>query len=282
MQTASRAELALLGITALWGFSFVVTKDALDQLGPHALLALRFGVAALAVAAVDPRRLLGAAAASWRTAALLGALLYLAFALQTVGLTRTTPARSAFLTGMAVLFVPVVERLGFGVPVAARTGLGLCIALVGLGLLTRPGHAAALNPGDVLTLGCALAFAGHIVAVGRRTARHSSRELALLQLVWVFLFSLPAALAVEGLPGPLSARAAGAVLFLGLGCSALALWAQTWAQRHTAAARAGFIFALEPVFAALVSVGLYGERLTPGQWAGGGLVVAGVWVAIRK
>jgi drug/metabolite transporter (DMT)-like permease len=276
------ADLALLGITLLWGVSFTVTKDLLAGLPTPTLLALRFALGAGALLALRPRTLAGTGASAWRAGAVLGAILYGSFVLQTLGLADTTPARSAFLTASYVFLVPLLgyafgrERVGRGV------GIGAVLATVGLALLTRPEVTAEVRRGDVLSALCALGFAVHILGLARVAGRVPTGALALAQILAASALALvvgvvhdprafsPASFARIG------AGAWGGVAFLGLGCTALAYFVQTWAQSRTSAARAALIFALEPAFAALVSVALGREHLGASELAGGGLIVAGV------
>jgi drug/metabolite transporter (DMT)-like permease len=276
------ADLALLAITLLWGVSFTVTKDLLAGLPAPTLLALRFALAAGALLALRPRAVRGAGADSWRAGLALGAILYGSFVLQTLGLAGTTPARSAFLTASYVFLVPLLgyafgrQRVGRGV------GIGALLATAGLALLTRPEVTAEVRRGDVLSALCALGFAVHILGLGRIAGRVPAAPLALTQILGASALALLAGLVHD--PRALSPVAfarigAGAwagVAFLGLGCTALAYFVQTWAQARTSAARAALIFALEPVFAALVSVALGREHLGPAELGGGVLVVAGV------
>jgi drug/metabolite transporter (DMT)-like permease len=266
-----------------------VVQDALATLSPHALLVARFGLAAASLAA------LGAAAgglrmsaATWWAGAGAGAWLYAGFALQTLGLGFTTPARSGFLTGVYVLLVPLAQRLVLGVAVGPRVGLAAGVGFVGLALLTQPRAWADVNPGDVLTLLCALGFAGHVVALGRVAPHHPPLPLAVAQLAAVAALSVPGTLAeaVSGLElaparaatgGP--AALVGGVLFLGLVCSGGAYLAQSFAQRRVAPTPTALWLSLEALFAALVSVALGRERLGPLEWAGGALMLAALILA---
>lgn len=294
MWTQLLAHLALLATALAWGGSFVVVQDTLAALSPHQLLVVRFGLAALALAAVGAARGgLGGSASTWWDGARVGAWLYAGFALQTLGLASTTPARSGFLTGVYVLLVPLAQRLLLGVAVPGRVASAAGVGFVGLALLTHPDRLAALNPGDGLTLLCALGFAGHVVALGRVAARHPALPLALAQLAAVAVFSVPGALAELAAGRPLGLAggapalpAVGGVLFLGLACSAGAYLAQSFAQRRVAPTPTALWLSLEAVFAALVSVAAGRERLAPGEWLGGGLMVLALllaqWPVARK
>lgn len=279
------ADLSLLAITLLWGASFVVTKDLLGQISPHLLLALRFAIGVAVLAALRPRALRETSAAAWRFGLLLGLALYAGFVLQTLGLAQTTPARSAFLTASYVFFVPLFAWLLFRERIGVGVGIGALLATAGLALLTQPEVTAEVRRGDVLSALCALGFAGHILALGRLAGRAPAGELALTQIVAACALFALASLALDGPAAAwdgmrrLDARGWAGIAFLGAGCTALAYFVQTWAQRRTPSARVALIFTLEPPMAALVSVALGREQLGMVELAGGALIVAGVLVA---
>ncbi|HEU4427351.1 MAG TPA: DMT family transporter [Myxococcota bacterium] len=280
MTSRFRAELVLLGVTLAWGGSFLVVKDTLGTLAPFQLIALRFALAVAALAALFGRRAfrLGRDAAGrshWRGGLAIGLLLWAGFALQTLGLRDTTPARSGFITATYVAMVPLLMRLISGRPLRKRVAAAASAALVGLYLLTGPDGGGA-NRGDWLTLLGALAFAGHMVALDRGARAMPAPALAFAQMAVVAGVSLPFALAESGVAGALSGRSLAALGYLGLICSAAGFLGQTWGQRHTSPVRVGLIFSLESLFAALLSVALGMEVLTPLQWAGGVLLVGGV------
>jgi drug/metabolite transporter (DMT)-like permease len=280
-----RADGVLLFITAVWGGTFVVVKDALGEADPFAFLAVRFalgGVAALAIArrrALDPPVL--------KAGALLGVFLFAGFALQTSGLVHTTESRSAFITGLAVVLVPIVSIVLFRRLPKPPTLLGVAMALGGLHVLTgglSPEQAAPaqgeanLVLGDLLTLGCALTFAFHIALTERFAPRVPAMALVAVQLWVVSLLSGGAAVVT-------SAQATGslafwlAAAFTGLFASTLAIGLQTWAQARTTAVRAGLIFSLEPVFAAALSATMGRDTLGPREMWGGGILIGAVVVA---
>ncbi len=280
MDLRGRAELVLLGVTLAWGGSFLVVKGALDELGTHWLLVLRFALAAAALAAGFGRRAfdLGrdpGGRTPWRPVLAIAALLWAGFALQTAGLTWTTPARSGFITATYVGMVPLLARLVLGRALSWSVGLAVSVALGGLYLLTDP-RGSGVNLGDGLTLLGALAFAAHMLALDRYARVLPTPALALAQLAGVAGVSLPLALMFEPAPTALSAGTLAAIGYLALVCSAGAFLGQTWGQRHTSPTRAALIFSLESLFAALLSVAAGAEFLTPLQWFGGLLLVSGV------
>lgn len=272
---AFRADGLLLAITALWGCTFVTVKDALGAADPLTFLTLRFVVGAVVAAAVVRGGLRDRAA--WRGGLVLGGLLFVGFLFQTWGLASTTPSRSAFLTGLSVVLVPLVSVvLGQRRPGPA-TLLGAALAAGGLLVLTGSGS-GEVRLGDVLTLGCTVAYAFHIALTERYAQTTRATALVAAQL------AVTAALCLLALPfGPRRLESTPALWFgvavTGVLASFVAISIQTWAQARTSAVRAGVIFALEPVFAAALSAALGRESLGRAELAGGALIVAGVVVS---
>lgn len=276
MRPDRSSTLWLIFITSLWGLSFIVVKGALTVADPYWFLLLRFSVASLAalfffwgVWRKSDRR-------SLVHGLVLSAVLYLGFAFQTLGLEYTTPAKSAFITGISVVLVPIVGRLFFGTRISVDVAVGVITALFGLFLLIQPDNPLRVNRGDVLTLGCAVVFAFHVLLVGRYVTQTDPRLLAALQLLGASLLSLPLALGVNKPQFDFPWSFYLALFYLAVFCSAFAFSVQIRAQRYVSASRAALIFALEPVFAAAASVVFLAESLLLREWLGGGLVVLGV------
>ena len=272
-----RADLVLALATLLWGLSFIVVKGALESSTPLAFTAVRFTLAAIVLTPFTnlrppyPRAELGAGA-------LLGCLLAIGFATQTVGLVYTTPARSAFIVASSSVLAPVVAFI----VVRERPHLWVIVALglaaAGLYLLTAP-DAGGLNRGDAWTLVTALSFGGQIVAVAHLSRRHDPLRLVWMETVMTAVGAGVAAAAVERVRVGWSPALAGALGYTAVLATAVALLWQMRAQRSMSSARAALIFCLEPVFAALASWVWFGERLSALQWAGGGLILAGMVLA---
>ncbi|HQR30533.1 MAG TPA: DMT family transporter [Anaeromyxobacteraceae bacterium] len=276
------ADLALLLLTLVWGTTFTLVKRVLDAgTSPGAFLSLRFGLATAVLAAIwllrRPRRTPGLL----RDGGMLGLAMFAGFALQTFGLRFTTPARSGFITGLAVVIVPLIARFLQGRRVGGPAWTGVVLAVVGLGMLTRPfdGDAsAAVRLGDLLTLGCAFAYAFQIIWTSEFSPRHSLVSLTLVQIAVTFAGSL-ALLAFEPVRIVPSAELAGTVAFTGLVMTVGAFFVMNWAQRHTTAVRAAIIYALEPPAAAVFSHLVTGEVLPAVGLAGGALILLGIVVA---
>jgi drug/metabolite transporter (DMT)-like permease len=269
------AALALVvSATVVWGATFSVVKGALADAGALTFLALRFCLAAILVAPLARGR-------GWlrptRPAVLCGLALYCGFALQTAGLASTTPARCAFLTALSAVLVPWLEPLlGLG-RFAWRALLGGVLAAAGLAVLLRPGG-GGISLGDVLTLGCAVAFAGHVLLLQLAVRNTAPARVNALQVVIPALLALPVA-GLEGWRFALSCRLVGAVLLTAGLATVAAFWAVTAAQRVVSASETSVVLAFEPVVAAVISVALGMDRFTVSLAAGGALVVAGVFAA---
>ncbi len=273
MSTRTKAEALLVLVTFIWGSTFVIVKGALADASPLPFLAVRFSLAGLLLWAAMGRN--GIARKALAPGVVLGIFLFLGYLFQTWGLTMTTPSKSAFITGFSVILVPLL-MLFAGTRMRLANMLGALLGLLGLYFLVLPSGLAMVNRGDALTLLGAISFAVHIVLVGRYTRRHSFMHLVPVQ---VFVVGLLAAVGLPIFPSfalhwtgrLIAALAVTAVLATGL-----AFTIQNWAQQYTPPAHTALIFALEPVFAAVSSWAVAGERLGGKVLLGSGLILCGM------
>ncbi|MHB8554820.1 MAG: DMT family transporter [Candidatus Dormibacteria bacterium] len=261
--------LVLLAVTAIFGWTFVVVKEALAQYPVLPFLGLRFGLAALLLLFLLrtwPGR------ASWRRGLPVAAALAIGYLCQTEGMVTISAGIAGLLTGLFVVFTPLLDRLLFGAHLRPRTLLSIALALLGTGLLT--GGVSGFRSGDLLVVVSAVAFAAQIVLLSH--GRGSVAEMSLVQmLVCALVFLLLGAGPRLDYP-PVSGSVAIALVITGALASGLAVLAQTWAQRHISASRAGLMLAAEPGFALLFAVLLVGERLAPVQLLGALLVLLAI------
>ena len=272
------ADLALLLLTLVWGTTFALVKRALEGTSSGVFLSLRFGLAAAAAGAIWLWRRPRLTPGLLRDGGLLGLAMWAGFSLQTMGLRYTTPARSAFLTGMAVLVVPFIARLFLRRRILLASWSGVALAVAGLVLLTRPFAAdvsAAVRLGDALTAGCAVAYGFQIVWTTEFSPRHPLSALTFVQIAVTLAGSL-ALLPLEAPRLTPSLELLGTLLFTSLVMTVGAFFVMNWAQRRTSAVRAALLYSLEPPAAALFSHWVTGERLPPSGILGGGLIVLGV------
>ena len=275
--TRRQADLALLLATALWGTSFVAVKRALADATPLAFLTVRFGIAALALAPgtrfrprPTGRELSGGA--------LLGGLVAVGFIAQTAGLVTTTPSRSAFIVAVSSVLAPVIALALLGERPRWVTAVALAVATLGIYLLTAP-DAGGLNRGDLLTLICAVCFGGQIVAVTELTRQYDSRRLVFVQIAATAVLGALATALFERPQIHWTPRFIGALLYTVLFASTICFLLQMRAQRVMSSARAALIFCFEPLFAAVTSWLILGERLAWLQWSGGALILVGMVLA---
>jgi drug/metabolite transporter (DMT)-like permease len=265
-------RLALLLTTFVWGATFPATKAALDQMPPLSFLSLRFLIGTLLIGAWFAM----AGYRLRRERALLSAsgiatvYLFFGYALQTVGLHYTSASNSAFLTALYVIIVPLMLRR-FDRRVIAAT----VIATAGLWLLVKP--SATINLGDIMTIGCAVAFAALIVCLERYTRLFDAPSLLLWQMTAMTLQFFPL-MALEQAPG--EAFVPSAALLIGLivtGVFATGAFAvQMWAQQLIPAQQVALIFAAEPAYAAWLSWYFLGETMDVQGWIGSGLILTAV------
>jgi drug/metabolite transporter (DMT)-like permease len=276
------ADLALVLLMAVWGSTFAIVRVLVGEgdspISPILVVAVRMGIAAALLLVYLALR-----GANWRSPHLLrdglvcAALLAGGFLLQIEGQHRTTASRSGFLTGLLVVFVPLIEFLFFKKRPSLPQIAGVAIAVVGMAVLSKGGAAGnAQLLGDLLTFGCAVVFAVHIVVLGRVAARHEVLPLLLVQIGGTGVLAAICGPLVEAQRFRADPRTLAALAYLAIFATLLAFGVQTWAQRKLSSVRFALISALEPVFAALWAALLIGERLSPLELSGGALIVLGV------
>jgi drug/metabolite transporter (DMT)-like permease len=277
-----RADAALVLNTILWGATFVLIKAALQNVTPVLFLLCRFSLAALALALIFRKHLKPWPPAPDPRPLIPGLFLFAGFFFQTQGLRFTTPAKSAFLTGLTTVLVPFVASIVYKSRPQISEVVGALVATLGMGLMTLTGPIGSIGRGDVLTLICAVAFALHIVTLGHYSAVVSFPVLSVAQVgsaAVCALLLLPFAEAPRIEWHPLTVWT---ILITGLLCTALAFTIQAWAQRFTTSTRTALIYALEPVVAWITAYVVAGETLSGRAASGAGLILAGVLLVELK
>ena len=279
-----------MGVTLVWGSSFVVVRSALEDAPPLALLFWRFLLAALIALACVARRPRPRAAI--RDGLALGSILALGMSLQVVGQAETTASKAAFLTGLAVVLTPFVAVWRTRATPTLENGIGITLASFGFLLLTLPAAGGPVNRGDLFVGAGGVVFAFYGVELAERGGRHDALWLTAIQisvtaavaLALSLVLRIPAlanvpAAALEARPIPMRAGFFGSVVYLGSVCTVLAFIGWTWSQGRMSAVHGAIILALEPVFASLFAAWLLHERLGERGFAGGALVLAGIAVS---
>lgn len=278
-------EAALIGITMIWGGTFLAVQTALHWAGPFGFVALRFGTGGLIALLWSHRLLKGLTRAELRAGLMVGGVLFFSYTLQTMGISTISSSKSAFLTALYVPLVPLFQWGLFRRKPGGAAWLGIGLAFAGLMLLADPrGFSFHFGIGEWLTLAGAAVIALEICVVGLFAERCEPRRVAVVQLLTVSVLSLLAmGLSGEALP---QASPTLALLVLALGAStALIQVGMNWAQKTVPATRATVIFAMEPVWAGLVGA-IAGEQMTLTSVSGAALVVlsvvASAWWAARS
>lgn len=275
------AEFMLATVTLFWGATFPIVKDAISEMPVMAFLWVRFAMAAILLAFIAGRaRIVSLDRRGWRLGILLGTLLFSSYLFQTFGLERTSSANAGFLTGLGVVWVPLMAGPILKKPAAFGSKIGVGLALVGLFLLTW--HTPwTINFGDLLVVICSVFVALHIIGLDAFTKGYDARALTFVQITTMAVLGCIGSLAFEPTSWPTewTSSLISAFIITAVFATAYAFWAMTTFQNRTTPTRAALIYTLEPVFAAIFSVWLAGDRLSAIGWFGGAMIVFGMVVA---
>jgi drug/metabolite transporter (DMT)-like permease len=287
LSNSTVAHILLLAVVIVWGSTFVLVKDALQDASPLLFNLLRMALAFIALAVINRRQLRSITRRSLISGLIVGLFLAAGYQFQTAGLALTTAAKSGFITGLVVVFVPIftiIPALRAPNTPAPRwtTAIGVLLAFSGLLLLTTPVGTSwhnlftSIGPGDMLTLACAIAFAAHIIALSRTSSHVSTGQLATLQIGAAAAF-MAITLPLGGRPHlNITPRLLIALAITSLLATAVAFTVQSWAQQHIPATHTAILLTLEPVFAGLTSFLVLHERLGLRSLCGAALILAGI------
>jgi drug/metabolite transporter (DMT)-like permease len=271
------ATAALILVTAVWGVTFVQVKDAVELYPLFAFLAVRYLIASVALVPLAARRLRGLGRDGLFAGAVLGALVALGIGLQTAGLERTTVTSAGFITGLYVLFTPLLALALFRTPIPRELWAAVVLAVLGLALLSGVPQGSAA--GDLLVLLSAAAQALQIVMVERYANRFDAFGLTFVEVAVAFIVFGAIALALGDLSMPRGSTVWAALLVTGLFAVAFAYLVQIWAQRRVSATRIAVIFSLETVFAGLAGYLFAGDRIGAAGLVGCTAIFAGIVIA---
>lgn len=272
------AELMLASVTIFWGATFPIVKNAITEMPVMAFLWIRFAIAAILLAGLAGKK--GFATLDrrgWLIGIILGTLLALSYIFQTFGLERTSSANTGFLTGLGIVWVPLLAGPLLKKPAAFGSKVGVGFALLGLLLLTW--HTPwTINSGDLLVVVCSVFIALHILGLDVFTKGYDGKALTFVQITTAAFIYLIGSLIFEPVSWPQVWTSSLLVAFIitAVFATVYSFWAMTTFQNRTTPTRAALIYTLEPVFAAIFSIWLAGDRLTAIGWVGGGLIVAGM------
>lgn len=286
VSSSTLAHVLLLATALTWGATFVLVKSALSDASPLLFNFIRMAIATLALLAVNYRQLRAVSRLQLAAGAAAGLFLAAGYQFQTTGLLRTTPAKCAFITGMVVVFVPLLTLIPALRPQGSRppgfaTAIGALCAFAGLIFITTPAGTTlrtvltSIGPGDWLTLGGAFAFALHLLTLARTASSMTSGLLATLQVAFCAVF-MAASLPFERIHAVVSPRLVIALLICGLLATAAAFTIQSYAQQHLPPTHTVVLLSLEPVFAWLTSLVFLHESLGRRSLLGAALILAAI------
>jgi drug/metabolite transporter (DMT)-like permease len=273
------APWALITVSAAWGFSFVVMKDAIERQSVNNFLFTRFVLAVLVLILIRPQMIKQLNKDILLRGGLAGIFLGLGYIAQTLGLARTGAAIIGFVTGLYVVLTPVIAS--FVLKEKITKFIWMCIALATFGLALLSIRGFSVGVGEMFVLASAFLFAAHIIALSKWS---SGRDVYAMTVVQLSMCAILAGIAsaFEGYSLPPDAGVWSVVIFTAVFATAVAFVVQTWSQAHMSATKVAVILTLEVVFAAIFAILFGGERLTPQAGIGGVLVIVAMYLIVLK
>lgn len=291
MNLKYKSEAFLILVTLLWGATFVIVKEALIDISSMAFIAARFIIASLVLLPFIVKRKF--TKESIVAGILLGSLLFLGFATQTIGLKYTSATKSGFLTGTAVIMVPLLQIMIEKKTPNSGVIIGTVLVLIGITFLSSGGNSifslfndlgSNFNLGDGLTLICAIFFALYIIYLDIKTVKYDFWILLFLQLVTTamlslfFLFIL-FSIQFEDIRINITTNLVTAIFYTSIFATLITTGLQTKYQKNVSPAKAGIIFAFEPIFAAIFAFFILGEKISNFGYLGASLIILGLVIS---
>jgi len=274
------APWALLSVAAVWGLAFVVMKDAIERQTVNNFLVSRFVVAVVVMILIRPQCLKLMNKDLLTRGSLAGLFLGAGYILQTLGLARTGAAITGFITGLYIVFTPLLASLILKARITKLTWACVGIATIGLALLSLQGW--SIGTGELLVLGSAFAFGAHIIALGKWSGGRDAYALTVVQLSVCGVMAGVASIFEGGYQLPPDGGVWATVIFTAVFATAVAFVVQTWSQAHMGTTKVAVILTMEVVFAAFFAIIFGGETLTLQKALGGILVLVAMFVIVIK
>lgn len=276
----SQAELSMILVAFIWGTTFVVVKNALNDIGPFLFLGLRFLLAFVILTVLAYPQMKQVNRRTVAAGSLLGFFLFIGFIFQTIGLKYTTSSNAGFITGLNVVLVPIIYSLLYRKLPALKTVISVILAITGLFLLSFASGTYHMAYGDSLVLICAFGFAFHIVFVDRYSCQHNAVAITGMQILFVGILCTVIGLIIEPWPADFTFNAWGAILITAVFATSLAFLLQNAMQKYSTPTRFAVVMAMEPVFAAMAGCLWANEELTSRDLAGACLILISMLFAI--
>lgn len=274
-------EILLVFTAIIWGSGFVASAVALDHYTPYQILAGRFLIGAIVLSLIFFRKLNKLNKTTLIKGALLGIFLYIAFALQTVGLQFTTPSKNAFLTAVNVVIVPFLGFLLYKRKIDMYELTGAVLAVVGIAVLSLQ-LSSNINVGDVLTLGCAIGFAFHIFYTAKFVKTEDPVVLTIVQMVTAAVIGCVVVLFRGEANFSMETEGMMNLLYLGIFSTTIAFLMQTIAQKYITETKAAIILATESFWGMVFSIVILSEIMTSRMIIGAFLILLAILISETK
>jgi drug/metabolite transporter (DMT)-like permease len=275
------AKAALFIAALIWGGSFLIVKNSMDMIQPHMLLAIRFTIGCLLLSIIFHKRLSTLNKDYFMKGGIIGACLFIAYSLQTIGIIDTTPGKNAFLTAIYCVLVPFFFWIVDKKRPDRYHVMAAGITLFGIGLVSMNGD-FSIGVGDSLTLISGVVFAAHMVAVAKFSKDKDPILLTILQFGYAAIFSWIVGLLFEDFPSTWNMPMLSGLIYLSVFATAVALLLQNVGQKYTNPAPAAILLSLESVFGVMFSIIFYGEILTLRLFCGFFLIFIAVIISETK
>lgn len=275
------ADLSLLLVALSWGGGFIVVKNALADISPMWLMAIRFTFGFLAMAIVFHKNIIKINRKDLKAGLIIGVFLFLGYATQTVGLKYTTAGKQAFLTGTNVVIVPFLVWIITKKHPGWHSIIGAVLTLIGIGFLTLQGG-FSINLGDALTLVCAVFFAAHITAVGYFAEDSDSIAISVVQAGVAAVIFIIGALLFEPMPKNINGNIKFAITYLVLFSTVGAILIQNIAQKYTPSTHAAIVLSMESVIGTILAVIILKDVFTPLMVVGCVFIFAAIIITETK
>jgi len=277
----TRASIGLVLVGLIWGYAFVVMKNQLDSFSVFELLFWRFLIAFVILVLffgisrffdMDDKRI-------WKDGLIAGLLLFVGYAFQTFGLKYTSVVNSGIITVFYVVFTPLIAFYLDKKNVSKRSFFACFLAFFGLFFILAEGlnfDSLFSNKGDFLTLGCAIAYAGHIIYIAKKSKLYNVFKFTSIQMCVICVFSFFSAFLFDGKLSTPDFHDWSSLIFLGVVVSAVTFVLQVWAQRVLSSSSSAILLTLEAPFAIFFGIVLLGDIMLPQKWIGVGIVTISI------
>ncbi|MFA6439138.1 MAG: DMT family transporter [Bacteriovoracaceae bacterium] len=277
MTIRNRAELALFSTTFIWGSTFVVVKAGSSDISPSLFIALRFGIGALVFALFLLPQFRTIQFSTFKKSAILGTMLGIGILLQNHGIYQTTASKSAFITGLMVIFTPIAQFILERRPPKIGNIIGVVVVTFGLYLLTSP-SGSEINKGDILVLISAMIFGVYIVYLDMFSKGENVLHVSFIQVTMTTVTAL-IIVPFEHIVFIPTTQLLFSLLYMGIFATVLTTYTQTRFQKDTTPTRAVIIFTIEPVIAAVLAYFALNEILGIAGIIGAVLIIGGIFIS---